>query len=242
MVTVKAIPTFFERVGSAVAPPGVKRIKHDEGGSTGSSGTRDLRDPPENSQGFKMRLVNRDKGCVVCLAIGIQNVYRSCDDSNHFNGAHIFPLAFNELWDKGEYIRLIRDPFTEPANANDKLVSPSTRSTKDFRRMNSLDNGILLCAKHHAEYDGFYFSIHPHTHRIFSFHTSCIKLHDIQVTAPWTGGSALFPPPLPQLLEMHYFTSISKAMKGNADDDELEDDDDEFEELSEPEEVLDEQV
>jgi hypothetical protein len=32
---------------------------------------------------------------------------------------------------------------------------------------------------------------------------------------------------------MHYFTSISKAMKGGGDDCELDDDDEDYEELSE---------
>lgn len=59
------------------------------------------------------------------------------------------------------------------------------------------------------------------------------------MTAPWERTNALFPPPLFQVLEKHYSTSISKAMKGGADDEELEDDDDDLEELSELE-VLDE--
>jgi hypothetical protein len=46
----------------------------------------------------------------------------------------------------------------------------------------------------------------------------------------------------PSFLEMHYFTSISKAMKGSEDDHELDDDDEDGEELSEPAEVRNEQV
>jgi hypothetical protein len=41
---------------------------------------------------------------------------------------------------------------------------------------------------------------------------------------------------------MHYFTSISRAMKGSGDDSELDDDDEDYEELSELEEVQNEQV
>jgi len=41
---------------------------------------------------------------------------------------------------------------------------------------------------------------------------------------------------------MHYITSIAKAMKGSGDDYELDDDDDDYKELSELEEVQDEQV
>jgi hypothetical protein len=52
----------------------------------------------------------------------------------------------------------------------------------------------------------------------------------------------LYPPPHPAFLEIHYFTSISRAMKGSGDDCELDDDDQGYEELSEPEEVQNEQV
>ena len=57
--------------------------------------------------------------------------------------------------------------------------------------------------------------------------------------APWECRSALFPPPLFQLLKKHYLTSSSNAMK---EDYELENDDDDYEELSEPEEDSNEQV
>jgi hypothetical protein len=63
------------------------------------------------------------------------------------------------------------------------------------------------------------------------------------VKAPWDSLYVLYPPPLPAFLEMHYCTSIAKAMEGSGDDHELDDDDDEdCEELSELEEVQNEQV
>jgi hypothetical protein len=49
------------------------------------------------------------------------------------------------------------------------------------------------------------------------------------VNAPWDRPDLLYPPPLPAFLEMHYFTSIAKAMKGSADDYEPDDDDDNYE-------------
>jgi hypothetical protein len=51
-----------------------------------------------------------------------------------------------------------------------------------------------------------------------------------------------YPPPHPSFLELHYFTSISRAMEGSKDNYELDDDDEDYEELSEPEEVQNEQV
>jgi len=58
-----------------------------------------------------------------------------------------------------------------------------------------------------------------------------MHLHGIEVKAPWDLQDTYFPPPHPMFLEVHYFTSISKAMKGNGDDD----DDDDDEELPSPE-------
>ena len=60
--------------------------------------------------------------------------------------------------------------------------------------------------------------------------------------APWARPDDLYPPPLPHFLRLHYSTSIAKAMQGSGDDYQLDDDDDDYEELSEPEEVQNEQV
>jgi hypothetical protein len=59
------------------------------------------------------------------------------------------------------------------------------------------------------------------------------------VKAPWVNEDVLFPPPHPSFLEIHYFTSITKAMKGDAGDYDLDEDD---EVLSEPEEVRNDEV
>ena len=127
-----------------------------------------------------MRLINRDKGCAVCLAAGIQAIYKYHEDSNRYEGAHIIPLAYHNVvsrylcnsplsltysvivkWDSKGFSALVSDPFTDPANANNPLASPSTRTKKDFRRINSLENGILLCLEHRQDYDDFRFAIHP---------------------------------------------------------------------------------
>ena len=47
------------------------------------------------------------------------------------------------------------------------------------------------------------------------------------VTSPWDYQDKLDPPPLPTFLKLHYFTSISSAMKGSEDNCELDDNDDE---------------
>jgi hypothetical protein len=87
--------------------------------------------------------------------------------------------------------------------------------------------------EHHRDYDNFRFAIHPETRKIFAFHPATALLQGVKVEAPWDSPDVLYPPPLPAFLQMHYFTSIAKAMKGSGDDYELDDDEDD-EELSEP--------
>jgi hypothetical protein len=67
-------------------------------------------------------------------------------------------------------------------------------------------------------------------------------LQGIEVKAPWDRQDPLFPPPHDEFLNMHYSTSITKAMKCNGDDYELDDNDEDYEELSEPEEAPNEKV
>ncbi|KAF8812306.1 hypothetical protein BYT27DRAFT_7207720 [Phlegmacium glaucopus] len=189
-----------------------------------------------------MRLVYRDKGCAVCLAAGIQAIYKYREDSNRYEGAHIIDFAYHDLWDARGFSALVRDPFTDPANADSQFASPSTRTKKDLRRINSLENGILLCLAHHRDYDNFRFAIHPETREIFAFHPATAVLQGVEVKAPWDSPYVLYPPPLPAFLEMHYFTSIAKAMEGSGDNCELDDDDEDYEELSELEEVQNERV
>jgi hypothetical protein len=243
------IPTFFDflRAGTgSPSKPKAKKARHDGSGSTASEKLD--RDPTDDSQSFKMRLINRDKGCVVCLAAGIQEFYEFREDSNRFEGARIIDVALNELWDTRGYSALVSDPFTDPTNADNPFASPTTRTKKDLRRINSLENGILLCPRHHKDYDHFRFAISPKTHKIFSFHPATIKLQGVKVKAPWDGQDVLYPPPHSEFLETHYSTSISRAMKGDGDDRELDDDDDDYEELedyeelSEPEECQNEKV
>jgi len=112
-----------------------------------------------------MRLIYRDKGCAVCLAAGIQAIYEYHEDSDRFEGAHILDFAYHDLvshclyylltysvivkWDANQFSALVKDPFTDPANADSQFASPSTRTKEDFRRINSLENEILLCLEHH---------------------------------------------------------------------------------------------
>jgi hypothetical protein len=133
-----------------------------------------------------MRLVYRDKGCAVCLAAGVQVIYKYCEDSNRYEEGHIIDFAYHDLvsqylcnsllpltysviveWDARGFSALVRDPFTDPTNANSRFASSSTQAKKDLRRINSLENGILLCLEHHRDYDNFRFAIHPQVKTTF---------------------------------------------------------------------------
>jgi hypothetical protein len=80
-----------------------------------------------------MRLVHRDKGCAVCLATGIQELYEYPDDSNRYEGAHIIDFAYHVLvshflvlleylfhysviikWDARAYSAAVSDPAIPP--------------------------------------------------------------------------------------------------------------------------------
>jgi hypothetical protein len=50
-------------------------------------------------------------------------------------------------------------------------------------------------------------------------------LHGVKVKAPWDCQDAFYPAPHPTFLEMHYFSSISKAMEGSGEDYEVDDED-----------------
>jgi predicted restriction endonuclease len=63
---------------------------------------------------------------------------------------------------------MVNDPFTDPENANNAFASPSTQTKTDTRRINSLENGMLLCTQHHGDYDHFRISIHPMVRMVFS--------------------------------------------------------------------------
>jgi len=105
-------------------------------------------------------------------------------------------------------------------------------------RESTLENGILLCLEHHGDYNNFRFSIHPETHKIFAFHPVTAALQGVEVKAPWDSpDSALYPPPLPPFLGMHYTTAIANAMKASEGDHELDFSNEDYEDSSELEEI-----
>ena len=154
-------------------------------------------------------------------------------------------------WDAQHFSTLVSDPFTDPANAGSQFASPSTRTKKDLSRINSLENGILLCLEHRNDYDNFRFSIHPEVKTLFLHHTISNfllsrptkyllfiqSLPRSKVKAPWDNPDVFYPPPLPPFLGMHYITAIANAMKAGGVDHEMEFGNEDDEDFSEPEEI-----
>jgi len=76
-----------------------------------------------------------------------------------------------------------------------------------------------MCFEHHKGYDKFRFSIHPDTHKIYSFHPAVSCLHDKPVQSPWEPVHKDLVPPHPTMLCAHFI------------DDDDDDDDDELAEV-----------
>ncbi|KAF8273543.1 hypothetical protein EI94DRAFT_1242886 [Lactarius quietus] len=166
-----------------------------------------------------MRLVRRDKGCVVC-----HSPYTYSDDWSYFHGAHIFPFAMQGLWSTLKLSDDIRDPYTA-ASANNQICSKH-----DPLRINSLENGLLFCLFHHKAYHNFRFTIHPVSHKIFAFHPAMAAFDGQDVVAPWCNpNSANYPPPSAKLLRIHFEAAISVSCRVAAEvaEDDSDDSDDE---------------
>ncbi|KIL63438.1 hypothetical protein M378DRAFT_164508 [Amanita muscaria Koide BX008] len=197
-----------------------------EGGQT-------QRDNSKESTEFKSRLIARDKGCVVCMAQNQDDdaMYLYEVDSEMFIGAHIFALQYYDLWDRKEYSQIVVDPYSAPGAS----TSNTNHQNTDTRRMNSVDNGLLLCVKHHIQFDAHLFSIHPDTHIVTSFHPRTRYINGLTITQPWLNGNMRYPPPHSTLLKAHFVSSIARWMIAVSEEYEEEDsleDQDEIQELA----------
>jgi HNH endonuclease len=114
-----------------------------------STGTRILE--------FKDQVRERDKRCVITKTI---NPRARFGIWGGFEAAHIFPLAYERYWIDNNFSRWISLP-------------PSQGGT-----INSVQNGLLLRADIHTDFDHFYISINPDV-CMFPFHSSVLSLTKI---------------------------------------------------------------
>ncbi len=98
-----------------------------------------------------MRLVYRDKGCVVCLALGIEAIYKYCEDSNRFEEAHIVAFAYRDMVSR--YLCNSPLPFNVFRHCqvgHQTMFSTSRRSIHRSRQRRQ-----SACESDHADKEGF---------------------------------------------------------------------------------------
>ena len=91
---------------------------------------------------FRDAVRERDRRCVIT---GTRVLHPHLGRWMMFEVAHIFPLAYEDIWDKSNYSHWITVP---PANESDGTI-------------HSVQNGILLSANMHALFDAYHVSINP---------------------------------------------------------------------------------
>jgi hypothetical protein len=88
----------------------------------------------------------------------------------------VSPFSYSVQWDRKGRSTIVIDPYSVP----DASKSRTSRLGTDTRRMNAIDNGLLLCVRHHIEFDAHLFSIHPEVGTDRSFLGACLNPHFIR--------------------------------------------------------------
>ena len=91
---------------------------------------------------FRDAVRDRDRRCIIS---GLPVLRPELGRWGFFEVAHIFPLAYEDLWNKSNYSSWTTIP---PANQIDGSI-------------HSVQNGILLTANVHALFDAYHVSINP---------------------------------------------------------------------------------
>jgi hypothetical protein len=85
----------------------------------------------------------------------------------------VSPSSHFIQWDRKGHSSIVNDPYSVPGASR----SSTSRSNTDSRCMNSIDNGLLLCVRHHLEFDAHLFSIHPEVGILYIFQGTCLNCH-----------------------------------------------------------------
>ncbi|KAH8917342.1 hypothetical protein BT69DRAFT_674296 [Atractiella rhizophila] len=172
----------------------------------------------------KGRFIVRDGGCVMCQHEHPKGTGATYNPklSAAVHHTHVIPISKWSL-----FVRLTSD-----VNLQDlELRKPSEPKLELKRRINSLDNGMLLCGLHHSLFDSFVISITPEL-RFFSFSSATDRLHGIPVKFDGT------PPPHIELLKIHFTSAAYHNMvaSGKKAADTVSDDEETL--LMRPEELI----
>ncbi|PUU73050.1 hypothetical protein B9Z19DRAFT_1035641 [Tuber borchii] len=102
-------------------------------------------------ESFRQAVRERDGGCI---ATGRPAPLAHLGWWMNFETAHVFPLAYEKLWNDCNYSRFITDPPADPSHGT----------------INSVQNGILLTREMHYAFDNYSWSINPDdNHKIVCF-------------------------------------------------------------------------
>ncbi|PUU73776.1 HNH endonuclease-domain-containing protein [Tuber borchii] len=147
-------------------------------------------------EAFRDAVRERDRRCVIS---GMRVLRPDLGRWTCFEVAHIFPLAYEDHWNKSNYSRWITIP---PANESDGTI-------------HSVQNGILLSANMHALFDAYHISINPDdNYKIIGFGPEVTYEKDI--AGRRLDQTFLNNPlrPTDQLLRWHFRQAVLVNVKG----------------------------
>ncbi|RPA88718.1 hypothetical protein L873DRAFT_1724962, partial [Choiromyces venosus 120613-1] len=137
----------------------------------------------------------RHPGCVIT---GRQARLAQYGNSRGFEAAHIFPLAYEQHWNQGNYGRWINIPPTPESHG----------------LINSVQNGILLASDIHISFDSYEFSINcDDDYKIICFTPRTLDYHIAGYPLDPTFVNNLLRP-VDELLRWHFRQAVIVNMKG----------------------------
>ncbi|KDQ14618.1 hypothetical protein BOTBODRAFT_174491 [Botryobasidium botryosum FD-172 SS1] len=144
-------------------------------------------------ESFKDRVRARDGRCLV--------TGHAVEDFDYagFVAAHIFPIAHEASWKALGFAEQVQDDH------------PSAGASK----INSVQNGILLCVDAAALWDAYAFTIHPDTHKVLYFSRSAIRGVPEGTTVLFDHCDSPGARPLDTLLREHWRQCILARVKAD---------------------------
>ncbi|EFW99391.1 hypothetical protein CMQ_7759 [Grosmannia clavigera kw1407] len=140
---------------------------------------------------FRENVQRRDGRCVVSK---LTNNRADRGNWSAFQAAHIFPLAYQQQWIDGDYGR-------------DVTIVPSIGG-----RINSVQNGLLLLASVHVDFDNYHFSINVDN----GYKVVLFEPDNLNIAGQALDRRLLDDPsrPLDSLLRWHFRQAVLANMRG----------------------------
>ncbi|KAH8648899.1 HNH endonuclease-domain-containing protein [Tricladium varicosporioides] len=144
-------------------------------------------------QAFRDAIRSRDRRCVIT-----GEEYLDDDNWRGFEAAHIFPLAYEQYWIEHNYSRWISTP-------------PNGQERKE-RKINSIQNGLLLNSAIHQMFDFYDLSINPDD----NYKIVCFSRDRKGIAGKYLDQRLLDDPqrPAEELLRWHFRQAVLTNMKG----------------------------